>query len=156
MVTELRSVDSPEGVKVSSVDSGPFYDCRLPSRLHWGPYASVREFHEALVDNIPWDADYANYPDLRELFAFYQQADNKLLLAHGDLSSLNIIVRHDNVVGIVDWETAGWFPAYWEYSTAKYVNHNNLFWADPVDRFITPMSEEWKMDSVQRRDFGDF
>ncbi|KAG8358290.1 hypothetical protein FVEN_g4216 [Fusarium venenatum] len=122
MVTELRSVTPPEGTKVSSIEGGPFYDCRLPSRLYWGPYASVRKFHEALVDNIPWDAEYTNYPDLVELFEFYRQVENEIVLTHGDLSSLNILARGDRVVGIVDWETAGWFPAYWEYTTARYVN----------------------------------
>ncbi|CRK31426.1 hypothetical protein BN1708_005429 [Verticillium longisporum] len=91
MVSELRSVPSPEGTKVSSVDGGPFYDCRLPSRPYWGPYDTVREFHEALADNLPWDADYTKIPDLAELFAFYRQAENKLVLTHGDLSSLNIL-----------------------------------------------------------------
>lgn len=155
MITELRSVTPPEGTKVSSVEGGPFYDCRLPSQLYWGPYASVREFHEALVNNIPWDADYTKYPDLIELFDFYRQAENKLVLTHGDLSSLNILVRGDRVVGIIDWETAGWFPKYWEYTTAKCVNPNNLFWADVVDQFVTPMPDEWKMDFIRRRYFGD-
>ncbi|KAG7139916.1 hypothetical protein HYQ45_003247 [Verticillium longisporum] len=155
MVSELRSVPSPEGTKVSSVDGGPFYDCRLPSRPYWGPYDTVREFHEALADNLPWDADYTKIPDLAELFAFYRQAENKLVLTHGDLSSLNILVCGDDVVGIVDWETAGWFPAYWEYTTAKYVNPRNPFWADPVDRFITPMPKEWRMESIRRKYFGD-
>lgn len=95
---------------------------------------------------MPWDADCTNYPDLRELFAFYQQAEEKVVLTHSDLSSLNIIVRDDEVVGIVDWE----------YTTAKYVNHNNAFWAEPVDHFIPPMPKEWKMESIRRRYFGDF
>lgn len=38
MVTELRSVRPPEGTVVSSVDGGPFYDCRLPSKHLWGPF----------------------------------------------------------------------------------------------------------------------
>jgi aminoglycoside phosphotransferase len=155
MVAELRSVPSPKGAKVGSVDGGPFYDCRLPSRLYWGPYDNVHDFHKALVDNIPWDADYANFPGVAELFAFYRQAEYKLVLTHGDLSSLNILVRGDNVVAIVDWETAGWFPAYWEYTTAKYVNPHNPFWADSVDQFIAPMPEEWRMESIRRRYFGD-
>lgn len=157
MVAELRSVPPPPGTKVGSIDGGPFFDCRLPSREYWGPFATVREFHEALVDGMPWDTtDCTKVPDLGELFAFYQQAEEKLVLTHGDLSSLNILVRGDTVVGVVDWETAGWFPAYWEYTTAKYVNPYNPFWEEPVDQFVTPMPEEWKMETIRRRYFGDF
>lgn len=155
MVAELRAVRPPDGTKVGSIDGGPFYDCRLPSRLYWGPYATVREFHEALVDGMPWDADCAKFPDLAELFAFYREAEDKLVLTHGDLSSLNILVQGDRVVGIVDWETAGWFPEYWEYTTAKYVNPQNPFWAEPVDHFITPMPAAWKMETIRRKYFGD-
>ncbi|KAF4448122.1 Protein kinase-like domain protein [Fusarium austroafricanum] len=156
MVAELRSVAPPEGTQVSSIDSGPLWDCRLPSRDNWGPYATVREFHKALANDIPWDANCTKFPDLAELLAFYRQADDRLVLTHGDLSSLNIIARGDSVVGIVDWETAGWLPAYWEYTTAKYVNPKNEFWAEWVDHFITPMPEEWKMETIGRKYFGDF
>lgn len=131
-------------------------DCRLPSRDYWGPYSTVREFHQALANGIPWDCDCTKFADLAELFAFYQQAENKLVLTHGDLSSLNILIHGDTVVGIVDWETAGWFPPYWEYTTAKYVNPQNPFWADPVDQFITPMPEVLRMETIRRKYFGDF
>ncbi|ROT38610.1 kinase-like protein [Sodiomyces alkalinus F11] len=157
MITELRSIPPPEGTKIGSVDGGPFFDCRLPKKFYWGPFATIREFHHALSDNSPWHADCTNFPDLGELFAFYQQAEeSRLVLTHGDLSSLNILVDGDSVVGIVDWETAGWFPPYWEYTTAKYVDPYNPFWEEPVDRFITPMPQEWKMETIRRKHFGDF
>ncbi|TQV94306.1 hypothetical protein V2A60_002660 [Cordyceps javanica] len=159
MITELRSVPPPTGTGVSSIDGGPFYDCRLPSRLYWGPYATVREFHEALIDGMSLDTEYTLAPDLAdlsELFKFYRQSGNELVLTHGDLSSLNILVQGDAVIGIVDWETAGWFPVYWEYTCAKYVNPQNPFWADPVDQFLAPMPEELTMEAIRRKHFGDF
>jgi aminoglycoside phosphotransferase len=123
MLTELRSVPPPEGAGISCLDGGPFYDCRLPSKLLWGPYDSVRGFHSALANDADIDVDYANLPgDVSELFAFYRQAGDQLVLTHGDLSSLNIMVEADEVVGIMDWETAGWFPPYWEYTCAKNAN----------------------------------
>ncbi|KAJ4313791.1 hypothetical protein N0V84_009252 [Fusarium piperis] len=156
MITELQSVSPPKETRVGSIDGGPFYDCRLPSQLYWGPYATVREFHEALIHGVKLDAEYALPPDLSELLAFYRQSGNELVLTHGDLSSLNILVQGDTVVGIIDWETAGWFPGYWEYTCAKYVNPQNPFWADPVDQFLAPMPEELKMETIRRKYFGDF
>ncbi|KAI3576079.1 serine/threonine protein kinase [Fusarium oxysporum f. sp. albedinis] len=41
---------------------------------------------------------------------------------HGDLNPFNILVRGDQVVGIIDWEFAGWHPCYWEYTSAWYGN----------------------------------
>lgn len=155
MIMELRSVPVPEGAGVSSVDGGPFYDCRLPSRFYWGPYATIREFHQALVGGNDFDTE-CPIPDLSELLEFYRQwSGNELVLTHGDLSSFNIMVQGDTVVGILDWETAGWFPTYWEYTCAKYVNPQNPFWTDPVDQFLAPMPQELKMETIRRKCFGD-
>ena len=116
----------------------------------------MREFHEALVDGINLDTDFTLDRDLSELFEFYRRSGNELVLTHGDLSSLNILVRGDAVVGVLDWETAGWLPAYWEYTCAKYVNPQNPFWADEVDQFLAPMPDELKMETIRRKYFGDF
>ena len=157
MVAEYRSVPPPEGTGVGGVDGGPFCDCRLPTTLIWGPFATARDFHEALAGDIDIDADYAKEPsDASELFDFYRRSDSHVVLTHGDLSSLNILVKGDDVVGIIDWETAGWFPPYWEYACAKNVNPYNVFWADEVDSFLEPMPYELRMESIRQRCFGAF
>lgn len=157
MITELRSVPPPEGQGVSSVDGGPFFDCRLPTSLYWGPFANVHEFHRALVGNQDFNIENISLPpDLAELIQFHRRSGNELVLTHGDLSSLNILVRGDTVVGIVDWETGGWFPTYWEYTCAKYVNPLNTFWADFIDEFLDPMPDEMRMETIRRKYFGAF
>ncbi len=157
MLVELRSKACPAGAGVSNVNGGPFYDCRLPSKAFWGPFATTREFHQALANDANLSIEYENLPpDLLELFRFYRQSKHDLLLTHGDLSSLNILVRGDQVVGIVDWETAGWFPSYWEYTCARNSNPQNAFWAKEVDKFLTSMPYELKMEGIRRKYFGDF
>ena len=37
---------------------------------------------------------------------------------HGDLASVNILVEHGNLAGIIDWEASGYFPAWWEFTCA--------------------------------------
>ncbi|RAQ69944.1 hypothetical protein COH20_008294 [Aspergillus flavus] len=34
---------------------------------------------------------------------------------HGDLNCQNILVKDGELVGILDWESAGHFPVWWEY-----------------------------------------
>lgn len=154
MVTELRSVP-PEGASICGIGGGPFCDCRLPSTLLWGPFATTRDFHEALANGADLDTEYADLPsDVHELFEFYRQSNTQLVLTHGDLSSLNILVKGDDVVGIVDWETAGWFPSDWEYTCAKYVNPTNEFWAQEVDKFLEPMPYELHMERIRQKYFG--
>lgn len=153
MVVELRSVSPPDGTGIGSVDNGPFYDCRLPSKFLWGPFTTTHDFHQALANDLDIDGHWTNLPDeIPELFQFYRESGTQLVLTHGDL----IMVEGDEVTGIIDWETAGWFPSYWEYACAKNANPQNAFWADEVDGFLEPMPYELKMEGIRRRYFGDF
>lgn len=36
-------------------------------------------------------------------------------LSHGDLNDENIIVRDGKVVGVLGWDTFGWYPRFWEF-----------------------------------------
>jgi thiamine kinase-like enzyme len=45
---------------------------------------------------------------------------HEIVLTHADLSPRNIIVKGDKVVGILDWEMAGFYPEYWKYVKAMY------------------------------------
>ncbi|PQE13417.1 Aminoglycoside phosphotransferase protein [Rutstroemia sp. NJR-2017a BVV2] len=66
-----------------------------------------------------------------------------------------MLVREDNAVGIIDWETAGWLPYYWEYTTAWHDNPQNFFWQKEVINFLYPYEEELRMDKLRRMHFGE-
>lgn len=36
------------------------------------------------------------------------------VFTHADLNPFNILLRGDKVVGIIDWEFAGWYLHYWD------------------------------------------
>lgn len=57
------------------------------------------------------------------------RAGHRMSFTHADLNSRNIlvdeVVQQDGslggrVTGIVDWEMAGYYPEYWEYTKALY------------------------------------
>ena len=152
-VQEMRSVPVPSGIAVASCAGGPVDDDRLPSNVN-GTYTGVREFHEALVNDADLNKTEKLTPAVSELFAFYRQYADGSVLTHGDLSSLNIMVEGDTISGILDWEYAGWFPAYWEYVCAKQVNNRNKAWAEEVDKFLTPMPEALRMNQIRQVHFS--
>ncbi|KAH6916899.1 kinase-like domain-containing protein [Coprinopsis sp. MPI-PUGE-AT-0042] len=39
---------------------------------------------------------------------------DQVFLTHGDMSPRNILVEGSNVVAILDWDTFGWYPGFWE------------------------------------------
>lgn len=162
MIAELRSVPVPEETGVESINGGPIYDGRAPYILYMGPFSTVRQFHDALIQPMRLDVDYNLHPDNEidrafiELANFYWYSGDELVLTHGDLSSHNILVQEDTVVGIVDWDMAGWFPPYWEYTSAMYVKPYDESWVNCIDQFLEPMPEELGMEHIRRRYFGIF
>ncbi|KAG6835565.1 hypothetical protein H0H93_016957 [Arthromyces matolae] len=159
MIEQLRSIPPPPGMLgVSNVNGGPIYDQRLPTESFWGPFPTIHDFHLELRNHIESKDvhDDTAFPRLRELISFHDQPWPQPVFTHGDLSSLNILVRGDNVVGIIDWETAGWMPPYWEYTMAWNVNFKNLFWREEVGRFLTPLPYELEMENVRRKYFGAY
>ncbi|KAK6840103.1 hypothetical protein PG987_005969 [Apiospora arundinis] len=65
-----------------------------------------------------WNEQEQDWTDLREMAALQNGPWPASVFTHGDLNPSNIFVRGDEVVGIIDWETAGWYPDYWEYTSA--------------------------------------
>ncbi|KAE8149260.1 kinase-like domain-containing protein [Aspergillus avenaceus] len=154
LVYEMRELQPPEGIGVSSVSRGPLFDCRLPgTSLRFGPFSSVQSFHRHLRGGMDFDPRLDC--EIKELITQHN-CDWPIVFTHGDLSSLNILVRGDDIVGIIDWETAGWYPSYWEYTTACQVNPQNSFWINEIDKFLTPLPDELRMEKARQKYFGHF
>ena len=152
MIQELRSLSPSPGTVIGNVDGGPLHDGRLGSMSH-GPFSNVGEFHDHLRGGIQSNPRLS--PEVNQLIVLHG-GHWPLVFTHGDLSSLNILVRGDTVVGIVDWESAGWYPAYWEYTTACQVNPANPFWREEIDRFLDPRPAEQAMENIRQKYFGAF
>ncbi|GLB01805.1 hypothetical protein AtubIFM57258_000215 [Aspergillus tubingensis] len=154
MVEEMRKLPPPAGMGVGSVVDRSLYDCRVPgTSLRFGPFASVQEFHRHLRGGMDFDPRLD--PAVQELIRQHDRSF-PIVFTHGDLSSLNILACEDTIVGIIDWETAGWYPSYWEYTTACQVNPQNSFWINEIDKFITPMPDELAMERTRQKYFGDY
>ncbi|KGO75058.1 Aminoglycoside phosphotransferase [Penicillium italicum] len=152
-VREMRDLQPSQGNRVASVDGGSLFDCRVPGpSLRFGPFDTVQDFHRHLRMGMEFDSRLE--PKIQELIK-KQSKSWPLVFTHGDLSSLNILVRGDDIVGIIDWETAGWYPSYWEYTSAHQVNPQNSFWVNEIDKFLQPMPEELAMERIRQIHFGD-
>ncbi|KAL4948776.1 kinase-like protein [Aspergillus filifer] len=126
----------------ASVDRASLYDCRVPGNsLRFGPFGTVQDFYQHLQRDMEFDPRLDT--EVQDLF---KQQDNTwpLSFTHGDLSSLNILARGDDIVGVIDWETAGWYPSYWEYTCAH-----------QIDKFLQPMPEKLAMEQTRQKYFGD-
>jgi aminoglycoside phosphotransferase len=152
MIDEMRRIPAPNS-RISNVDGGSLFDCRLRSSLdRFGPFENTQTFHGFLRNWI--EKGPPEHLDVDEMISLHRREWGRPVFTHGDLSSLNILVRGDDIVGFVDWETAGWYPPYWEYTSACQVNPRNTFWAGYIGRFLEPWPEALKMEKTRQQWWG--
>ncbi|CAG2007560.1 unnamed protein product [Fusarium graminearum] len=158
MFQELRGL-SPPGTGVQSCFGGSLRDSRVPrSRPRFGPFKSIQDFHLWLRDGFrpeehPDRTDY-DWKAIKDMASKQDGPWPPPVFTHGDLNSFNIMVREGRVVPIIDWEFAGWYPYYWEYTAAWYSNETRKVWQGLLARFLDPYPEELEMDKT-RRYWGD-
>ncbi|VTT59204.1 unnamed protein product [Fusarium fujikuroi] len=124
MLEELRALVPPNSVGVESCTGGSLRDSRIPrSRPRFGPLKSIQHFHRWLWEDLETDSqpdhiEDQDWKDIKEMATKQNGPWPTPLFTHGDLNPFNILVRGDQVVGLIDWEFAGWYPYYWEYTSA--------------------------------------
>ncbi|KAL3482294.1 hypothetical protein BJX99DRAFT_216750 [Aspergillus californicus] len=140
-----------------SADGSKLYDARLENGvLGFGPFDNVEAFHSFLTNGIKNSPRLL--PEISELLRLQEASTSRYgtCFTHGDLSSANILVRGDEIVGIVHWETSGWYPEYWEYTSAWNVNVYNEFWREELSKFIPEYPQALKMEEIRQKYFADF
>jgi len=61
-----------------------------------------------------------------------------IVFTHGDFGPANIIIKDGRVAAILDWEMAGWYPDYWEFVKAFYLEGFTSDWATHLLDILTP------------------
>ncbi|KAI1080729.1 hypothetical protein F5B20DRAFT_538730 [Whalleya microplaca] len=93
---------------------------------------------------------------------------HRILFTHADLNGRNILVdritQRDGkkvwkVTGIVDWESAGYFPEYWDYTKSLFEGfRTNQRWRDVMHELFKPFGDYSKEFEVEKRSWeeGDY
>jgi len=156
MLRELRSLPAPPDTGVESCVGGSLRDCRIPrSCPRFGPFKTTQDFHLWLRHGLRPE----NHPDRKvdddwiDIKAMAERQDGPWpppVFTHGDLNPTNILVRGNRVVGIIDWEHAGWLPYYWEYTSAWQAHYSFPGWEDDILKFLDPHPDDLKMEMTRQ------
>lgn len=170
---EMRNLESPGGYCTLGSRGLPddfFWKKELPNDLA-GPFDTETGLNEAMVANC--------FLNGRRRYAanFYSRAFERILqghpptFSHGDIQKKNIMIRSSgNVDGheeqpsesemeivIIDWETGGWYPSYWEYVRALY---GCARWDDDwnvwIETFLEPKLNEYAWTMMFMQEFNSF
>ncbi|KAI1370648.1 kinase-like protein [Hypoxylon crocopeplum] len=163
MLQELRAIQPPPGTGVESCVGGSLRDPRMArSQPRFGPFKTIEEFHlwlregqslENFSDGFPNHEDTQDTRDFKEMVIRQDRPWPAPVFTHADLNPWNILVRGGQVVGIIDWETSGWYPVYWEYTSACYLKIPG--WLDAVPKFLDPYPDELEMETTRQRWWGE-
>ncbi|KAK2813997.1 hypothetical protein FQN50_000401 [Emmonsiellopsis sp. PD_5] len=123
VISQLRSfMDQLHAIKgdfIGSVDGTPCDDPVFCAELGgFGPYKSEGEFNEGIIKAMKLSQDNTWVEHVARFVR--AMPPHEIVPTHSDFSPRNILVRGDQVVAILDWEMAGFYPAYWEYVKALY------------------------------------
>lgn len=152
--------DVPEPGYLGSVGGqacthGMFWSPDGPDALMPGPFEDEAAFNEGLLRKL------AIMPDmppsflkfLRDLFAKSFHG-HRTVLTHGDLQPKNIMVQRTGskedgsasfAVSLIDWETAGWYPEYWEYCHSLIIARYKPDWLEMVEKILPMYGHEYTL-----------
>ncbi|CAD0108010.1 unnamed protein product [Aureobasidium uvarum] len=165
MIEEMRALKPPSGTGVRSCVGGSLYDSRFNRQENrFGPFTTIQEFHFWLRKEFRL-ADYPNpekpseevRPELMHMETMQDGPWPSPVFTHADLNPCNILVRGDKIVAIIDWEFAGWYPHYWEYTSNWFGNRVRTEWQDALVQFLEPCTAaEFEMEKTRNKWWGEF
>ncbi|KIH94876.1 hypothetical protein SPBR_03826 [Sporothrix brasiliensis 5110] len=158
---ELRTLPSPSGAGVRSCVGGSLRDSRIPRcKPRFGPFDTIQDFHLWLRDGLrpdehPNRQNDDDWGDIKKMVAKQDGPWPAPVFTHGDLNPFNIIVSGSKIVGIIDWEFAGWYPYYWEYTAAWYGNMTRKAWQEVLTEFLDACPDELEMEITRQKWWGE-
>ncbi|KAG4430487.1 hypothetical protein IFR05_014030 [Cadophora sp. M221] len=133
-IAELSLIKGNRDSKYATTNAtgGPCLDYRI-SGNRVRPFPSEKEFSESLCLGV--------------LPGLTHRTDHKIVFTHADLNMRNILVEDGRITGIVDWENAGFFPEYWEYTKCHFGVRISKRWPKMIDAvFENKYQEELEIE----------
>lgn len=117
ILTELRQLPGPCRPEYLGAGAPPV--CKGGYRFEKrsaAPIVSETQFNDFLLEDTLLEPARASY------FHASLPSSHRIVMTHGDLCPSNILVEDGEdglrIAGIVDWDTGGAYPEYWEYVNA--------------------------------------
>lgn len=150
-ISELRAIPNKISEhNICNSKGGGILDWRIPdSQREELRFKTEAGFNKYLTDPF-WE-------DIRIRASKSHDIHHDIVFTHGDLNPRNILAENGKITGIVDWENAGWFPEYWEYTKAHYSVRSLMRWlADVVDRVFEGYRDELVVENMLSDLLGPF
>lgn len=139
----FRNIPPPlAGPRICGIDGGPFKCYRISSDI-MGPFSTDPDFYQFLYGRV-WLSERSR---LEKLSKAVHTRSYPIRFSHNDFAPFNVLIDQNyRLSGIVDWECAGWFPEYWEYTRSHF--HRELYtdWQALMDAVFGRWKEELEVE----------
>ncbi|KAL4778105.1 kinase-like protein [Aspergillus varians] len=153
-ITELRSIPPPDPGYFGMLNRQPFLD-----GVFWteglnpeisGPFANQEDMNLALLKKL---GETESEPYIRLLRNMTHQTLNghRAVFTHGDLQPKNIIVERLTEgfrITLIDWESAGWYPEFWDFCNATIACRFKPDWLELVPGILDQYPVQFLMMQV--------
>ncbi|GKZ35261.1 hypothetical protein AbraIFM66950_005855 [Aspergillus brasiliensis] len=126
----IRKWKSPWGEnRICSLIGTPIRSIRVPEH-RMGPFESEQELNDYLIEPACPGAcrSEMEYKAAMDRAKRMQGLSHRIVFTHGDLQHHNIMVQGGRITGFLDWEAAGWYPEYWEFTTPTRFASEDFWW----------------------------
>lgn len=135
-IAELRTIQpkSEAVYAISNPSGGPCLDYRIDV-APVGPFRTEKDFSDSLR--------LGGAPNV------VHRDDHQIVFTHADINLRNVILKDGKISGIVDWENAGWYPEYWEYTKCRFGVRFSKRWLKMLEEvFGDKYEQELKIEKV--------
>ncbi|KAJ6147592.1 hypothetical protein N7497_009574 [Penicillium chrysogenum] len=142
-IAQMRAIPNQVSkFQICNSAGGGILDWRIPDSQSGNlRFQTEADFHNFLTREMT--------DDTRRCAAKSHALSHAIVFTHGDLNPRNILAENGNITGIVDWENAGFFPEYWEYTKMHYTVRYLIRWlADVVDQVFEGYRDELHVDNM--------
>ncbi|KAF5370998.1 hypothetical protein D9615_010025 [Tricholomella constricta] len=136
-IDQLRALQPPEPGKVQGFDGSPCLESRI-STEPWGPFDTIADFQRF----YGYEYVREEFPQFRDNFDKVKGRVYRTVFTHGDLGPHNILWKDGKIVSIIDWETAGWLPEYWEYTMCCFTGPELPSWWEMYEQVMDRYRDE--------------
>ncbi|KID81768.1 phosphotransferase enzyme family protein [Metarhizium guizhouense ARSEF 977] len=151
MLDKLRSVPSPGYfgcIGRRPMEEGIFWTRQEDSKDHGlisGPFDTEAQLNNALVEKYLYNSGMPSKARFYRRVLPRVLCDHASVFSHGDLQRKNVLVGDDGNLCLVGWESAGWYPSYWEYASAMFACGNRR---DDWHEYVAGILDEYPNEYV--------
>ncbi|KAA8627746.1 aminoglycoside phosphotransferase [Pyrenophora tritici-repentis] len=132
--------------QICSVLGTAIRSVRIPNHAD-GPCQSESEFDEHLFSCISGHSfnSWEKFEETVEIAERLRKMRHPIVFTHGDFKHHNVMIMNGHITAFLDWESAGWYPDYWEFTTLLRFGRKDHWWNSGCgDWAVKDTQRNWK------------